>query len=545
MNLLLPALILVPLLTGLLLLGLRGSASAAVSLSRLGAALTLLLSIALVSSVYPASPVDNGAAGSIQMQLHYPLSWMKLSLPLNVGGHPVAWEFSLGADGISAMLVLLTGIVGFFTVWLAGNQIKTALASYTALLLLTIAMLMGVFLAQELVSFYIFFEAVLIPLMFLISGWGNGGKPQLAARRFLLYTLVGSIPMVLGLLLVAIGPLSQGLPPSISLVELSKAAARASAEGGPASIRETCALWLLILGLGIKTAILPLHTWLPLTYSSAHPNTTSLLASVVAKLGLYGMLRLVIPLLPTALATEAQLVLGTLGVAAIVYGALIALSKDDLREVLAFGSLSHVGFITMGLMSLTQEGLAGATIQMFNHGIITAAMFWILSMLEERLGPLSLREDNRGLAVRYPRLAVMLIFFILAGAGLPGLNGFVGELLAMSGMMRVSGLLVAFAVLGTIFGAWYGLRLVQRLLFGSDGSKHGTSSHPMAERDLNGSESLGLVAVALLCVAIGCYPNGALRLFLSDTDRLAIAVEPVSKSVHPQMDVLVSPTPVP
>jgi NADH-quinone oxidoreductase subunit M len=297
---------------------------------------------------------------------------------------------------------------------------------------------------------------------------------------------------------------------------------------------------LLLLGFGIKLAILPLHTWLPTTYAAAHPNTTSLIASVVAKLGLYGILRIVIPLTPAPLSYEAQMVIGTLGAIAIVYGAMIALTKDNLRHVLAYSSLSHVGFITLGLMSLTKEGLGGAALQMFNHGLITAAMFWILSMLEERRGTISLANEDRGMAAQYPKLAVLLVFFTLAGAGLPGLNGFVGELLTMTGMMRVCGTLVAIAVLGTVLGAWYGLKIVQRLLFGSNGHTVDLHHHPKGAMDLAQREWLPLVAVAFLCLYIGLFPMRTMKLFQPDTDRLATWVEPVSKQAHPKMDVLAS-----
>jgi NADH-quinone oxidoreductase subunit M len=268
-----------------------------------------------------------------------------------------------------------------------------------------------------------------------------------------------------------------------------------------------------------------------------------LIGSVVAKLGLYGLIRIVIPLTPAALSTEAQLLVGTLGAVAIVYGALIALTKNSMRHVLAYSSISHVGFITMGLMSLTREGLGGATLQMFNHGLITASMFWILAMLEQRRGAISLALEDRGMAAQYPKLAVLLVFFVLAGAGLPGLNSFVGELLTMSGMMRVSGSIVAIAVLGTLLGAWYGLRIVQRLLFGSQGVHVDSHQHPEGNRDLQPIEWGSLVAIAILCLYVGLFPARSMRLFQTDTDRLAKVVEPVSKQAHPSMDQLAATQP--
>lgn len=542
MNILIPLLILVPLASALVIFFSGSRTKAMAPFGVLAAMLTLLLSIGLCFQVYQApantSELPEVSQSTIEPKVTFATDSLRFVLPISVGGQPIDWQLSFGADGISAMLVLLTGIVGFFTIWLATTQIKSRTETYIALMLVSISMLMGVFLSMDLVSFYIFFEAVLIPLILLIHGWGDGKNPQGASKRFLLFTLAGSIPMVVGLISLAMSPLTHGQPSTVAFSELSKFATQAVGSGVPIGTKDTWALWLLILGFGIKLAILPLHTWLPMTYAAAHPNTTSLIASVVAKLGLYGILRIVIPLSPVALSIEAQIIVGTLGAIVIVYGALIALTKDNLREVLAYSSLSHVGFITLGLMSLTKEGLGGATLQMFNHGLITAAMFWILSMLEQRHGSISLKSEDRGLAAHYPKLAVLLVFFTLAGAGLPGLNGFVGELLTMSGMMRVCATLVAIAVLGTVLGAWYGLRIVQRLLFGSDGHRFQTSDRPLSGVDLKFGEWMPLVSVAFLCLYIGLFPMRTMKLFQPETDRLARLVEPVSKQTHRDMDTL-------
>jgi NADH-quinone oxidoreductase subunit M len=542
MNILIPLLILVPLACALVIFLSGPRAKAMASFGILAAVLTLLLSIGLCFQVYQVPSRLSGLPGTLEPTIEPKVAFvsenLRFVLPISVSGQPIDWQLSYGADGVSALMVLLTGIIGLFTIWLAYYQIKTRTETYIALMLVTISMLMGVFLSMDLVSFYIFFEAVLIPLILLIHGWGDGKNPQAASKRFLLFTLAGSIPMVVGLISLAMSPLVGGQPSTVAFSELSKIASQTVASGIPIGSRDTWAVWLLLLGFGIKLAILPLHTWLPMTYAAAHPNTTSLIASVVAKLGLYGILRIVIPLTPVALSIEAQMLIGTLGAIVIVYGALVALSKDNLREVLAFSSLSHVGFITLGLMSLSREGLGGAALQMFNHGLITAAMFWILSMLEQRHGPISLASQDRGLAARYPKLAVLLVFFTLAGAGLPGLNGFVGELLTMSGMMRVCATLVAIAVLGTVLGAWYGLRIVQRLLFGSDGPRIDPQNRPLAGMDLSPKEWLPLVTVGVLCLYIGLFPMRTMKLFQPDTDRLARLVEPVSKQAHRDMDTL-------
>jgi len=553
MNYLLPLLILTPLATGIAILLSGGKNKSLVPLGIAGALLTLVLSAWLTSVVHEAERTSDVAG--VSPRVVFAPEAMRFSLPIASGNYPIEWQLAFGADGISAMLVFLTGIVGFITILLASRQIQTRLPQYIALLLLSMSMLIGVFLAMDLVSFYVFFEAVLIPLVLLINGWGNGQAPWAASKKFLLFTLAGSIPMVIGLIGLAMSPVnmesgSLSRPSTISLMELSQYASEAALSGSPwnAGTHGTWILWLLMLGFGIKLAILPLHSWLPTTYAAAHPNTTAMIAAVVAKLGLYGILRIVIPLTPVTLAEQAQLLFGALGSIAIVYGALVALTQTDLRSVLAYSSLSHVGFITVGLMSLTSEGLAGATLQMFNHGLITASMFWILSMLEQRRGRIQLSVEDQGMAAHYPKLAVLLIFFVLAGAGLPGLNGFVGEYLAMSGMMRVSWTIVAIAVLGTVLGAWYGLRIVQRLLFG--GERHGHAHHHAHHEhrhaghtegkhgDLTPVEWVPLASVALLCLMIGLFPQRNMELFIADTDRLAKLVEPVAKRAHPNIDTL-------
>jgi NADH-quinone oxidoreductase subunit M len=280
----------------------------------LAAVLTLLLSIGLCFQVYQVPSRLSGLPGTLEPTIEPKVAFvsenLRFVLPISVSGQPIDWQLSYGADGVSALMVLLTGIIGLFTIWLAYYQIKTRTETYIALMLVTISMLMGVFLSMDLVSFYIFFEAVLIPLILLIHGWGDGKNPQAASKRFLLFTLAGSIPMVVGLISLAMSPLVGGQPSTVAFSELSKIASQTVASGIPIGSRDTWAVWLLLLGFGIKLAILPLHTWLPMTYAAAHPNTTSLIASVVAKLGLYGILRIVIPLTPVALSIEAQMLIG-------------------------------------------------------------------------------------------------------------------------------------------------------------------------------------------------------------------------------------------
>ncbi len=552
MTFIIPLLILVPLVVGLGIFLAGSKGNALVGLAVGAAAVVLALSLLLVGQVYTSSvPNVSQSNSTILPRLVYEPGWLQIHLPVSVARHPVRWQLQFGADGIGALLVLLTGIVGLVTMSLATIQIKERLHQYLALMLIAQSMLLGVFLSMDLLSFYLFFEAVLLPLVLLINGWGNRAESLNASRKFLLYTLVGSVPMVLGLIGLALNSATTDRASTVSLQELSSIALQAqqaaigSATGESASavnliaLKEQWIVWLLLLGFGIKLAILPLHTWLPTTYAVAHPNTTAFIASVVAKLGVFGIIRIVIPLTPIALSSYAQMLFGGLGALAIVYGAMVALSQSDLRRVLAYSSLSHVGFITLGLMSMNTEGLTGAAIQMFNHGIITCGMFLMLAMLEQRRGTISLDQQDCGLAAIYPRLGVMMVFFTLAGAGLPGLNGFVGEVLAMSGMIRVSGLFAGVAVLGTVLGAWYGLRIVQRLLFGSDGKSQYKVSVGLTG-DIEFKEFLPLVAMAAVCLFIGVQPQATIQLIEKDIARISSISEPSSKAIHSEIDQLVA-----
>lgn len=550
MTLLIPLLILLPLFVGIgiFLVGNKGESMVGLALGASG----LVLGLSLLLLYQVNGVVEAGASikdSTIQARVSFAPEWLQIRLPVSVGGHPVRWQLQFGSDGIGALMVLLTGIVGFATMLMATVQIKEKLASYLAMMLITQSMLLGVFLSMDLLSFYLFFEAVLLPLILLINGWGNKAESLRVSRKFLLYTLVGSVPMVLGLIGIALQSDTPERASTVSLEMLSaianqnqQVALEAAANGDKNAIpmlteKNGWIVLLLLLGFGIKLAILPLHTWLPTTYATAHPNTTALIASVVAKLGVFGILRIVIPLTPLSLSTTGQMLFGGLGALAIVYGAMVALSQSDLRKVLAYSSISHVGFITLGLMSMNSEGLAGATIQMFNHGIITCGMFLLLAMLEQRQGAISMDVQDQGFASLYPKLSVMLIFFTLAGAGLPGLNGFVGELLAMTGMLRVSGLFVAIAVLGTVLGAWYGLRIVQRVLFGSSGNTKPKTSLFVAG-DLSLREFVPLLLMGGVCLYIGLRPQDSIQLFDNDLKRIVGVSEPSSRAIHPEIDTL-------
>jgi NADH-quinone oxidoreductase subunit M len=427
-------------------------------------------------------------------------------------------QIALGADSLGAAMVLLTAIIGWTSLTVATQHVTKNFTSYAGWIMLAQAGLMIVFLAMDILLFYIGFELAILPLLVLIAGWGEEDSPRVA-KRFVLFTLAGSIPLVLAL----VGIIWLYSTPGSITTLFSELSLRAAA--GTATLEQQQWIFgLLIFGLGIKMALIPLHTWLPDTYRAATPTTSALLAAVVLKMGLFGFLRLAIPMLPAATDHYGVVVLGSLGVLAIVYGGLSALAQRDLRLLLAYSSLSHVGFITLGLFSLTREGVAGAALQMFNHGITTAAMFLLAGCLIQRSGTAMIQGLGPGLASVYPRLAILTIFFLMAGAGMPGANNFVGELLALSGMLSVSPFLAGVAILGILLGAWYSLRLAKDVLFGTASSKSTPRQKPNLF-DLSLAEWLPLSVLVAITLLIGLWPQVAIESIQMDTNRLVQVYE--------------------
>jgi NADH-quinone oxidoreductase subunit M len=413
-------------------------------------------------------------------------------------------------------MVLLTSLVTLAAIMFACSTIHERFASYAGWLLLSQAGLLIVFLSMDLLLFYLGFELALLPLLVLIARWSDGDG-RAVGRRFVLFTLAGSIPMVVALIGI-VKVYSTNAAPSLLLSELSRRAFQSGVSGS--MVDQAWIFWMLFLGLGIKVAILPLHTWLPSTYRTAHPTTTALLAAVVLKLGFFGFFRLALPLVPVATNFYGPMILGLLGALAIVYGAMAALAQSDIRLILAYSSLSHAGFISLGMFSLNEEGMVGAALQMFNHGITTAALFLLAGAVIARVGTGEIKTFERGLAAVYPLLGCLFLFFTFAGAGMPGLNNFVGELLTLSGMMSRRPVLAIVGVLGVVLGAWYGLRLARQLMFGSQvtGSKQ---VKLRSEQDLHSHETITLAALASLSLALGCYPQAAVNFIKPDLVPLA------------------------
>jgi NADH-quinone oxidoreductase subunit M len=509
---------------------LKGMAGLSSNVALVAGLLTLLVAILVAIQAWK-TPEGTDPTQPIVPRMTYQPQWMSMKFAL-AGERVLDWRPELGVDGPGVLMVLLASIMGVGVLVATMGGLKDRRGEFMGLVLLSMSGLLGVFASMDLLLFYICFEAALIPLVLLIARWGERHEGWGAAKVFLLYTLAGSIPMVVGIagLLWSAAPdrdATASIPAMASwTMERSVSLSNPSATA-LASQRDGWIFALLMLGFGIKMAILPLHTWLPRTYRATHPLAAALLAAVVLKLGLFGFLRVCLPLTPLACMQYGPLVIGSLASIAIVYGALCALAQRDLRLVLAYSSLSHVGFITLGMFALNAEGIGGATLQMVNHGLTTGAMFLLAAAIIRRRQSADLKQDFSGMATTYPRLGALMVFFTLAGVGLPGLNNFVGELMALVGMVQRSICLTVIASLGIVLGAWYALRLSQRVLFGP------IESVSSPQRDVGGWELAAVLPIVVLCITIGVRPMWAYGAIERDVNAIANSYKQLAGKLTP------------
>jgi NADH-quinone oxidoreductase subunit M len=427
-------------------------------------------------------------------------------------------RFALGLDGISLWLFGLTSLLMLTAVFSSWESVKDRAATHYGLLLAVQASLLGLFASLDVVLFYTFFEFTLIPLFFLIGLYGGPDRRR-ASVTFFLYTLAGSLLTLLGVIaLVAIH--YQHTPNHIltfSIPELTEGlkhlnwdewtAPRAWSDwraGKPFwSSPQVLVFLLLFAGFAIKIPLFPFHTWQPLTYVEAPMAGTILLAGVVGKIGTYGFLRFNMAMTPIGSQALAPL-MGTLAVISILYGALAALAQVDVKRLIAYSSMSHLGFIVLGMFSLNATGMDGAVIQMFNHGLTTGALFACVGLVQERYQSKDM-EELGGLWNRQPLWAFFIILASLASAGLPGLNGFIGEFPILLGMFRSNPTLGVLASLGMILGAYYLLVMLQKFVFGPLRVPSGQSNGEA--RPVAWYEIAGLTPLMVLIVLIGIVPK--------------------------------------
>jgi NADH-quinone oxidoreductase subunit M len=429
-----------------------------------------------------------------------------------------AVRFDIGLDGLNVWLVALTSLLMFSAVLVSWNVITERVNEYYAWLLALQTVMTGVFLSFDILLFYVFFELTLVPLFFLIGIWG-GPQRQRAASKFFIYTLTGSVFTMLGVLGIVVAVKQAGGLLTFSIPTLLQEVGKIADGPGKESFRTVQVLAFLAMtaGFAIKVPLVPVHTWLPHAHVEAPTAGSVILAGVLLKLGTYGFLRLCLPLTPDAAVAIGPPLLGTLAVIGIVYGAFCALAQEDIKKLVAYSSVSHLGYCVLGLFALNAAGIGGSLLQMVNHGLSTGALFLLVGMLYERYHTRKI-SDYGGMARRLKLLAVFMVIACLSSAGLPGLNGFVGEALVLAGAFDMRDVhmhgptLAAVAATGVVLGAWYLFTLLRRVFFGA--LKEPTLHVHGPVRDLDVRELAALVPVVAMFVVIGVFP----QLFLKTAE---------------------------
>ncbi|PAP77641.1 complex I subunit 4 family protein [Rubrivirga marina] len=457
-------------------------------------------------------------------------------------------SYFVGIDGLNLLLILLTTLLGPIIVLSSWTYIGKAHKGYYALMLLLETGVLGVFAAFDVFLFYIFFEITLIPMVFIIGIWG-GEERVYAAIKFVIYTLVGSLLMLVGVLWIGFeaGDAVNGGVFTTDWYKLVQF-------GMPLGLQYAM-FGLFALAFAIKVPLFPLHTWLPDAHTQAPTGGSVALAGVLLKMGTYGLLRFVIPFFPNA-SERMAMPIAILAVIGIVYGALVAFAQTDVKKLVAYSSVSHLGFVVLGVFAFDTIAVQGSLIQMVNHGISTGALFLIIGMMYERRHTRAM-ADYGGIAQTVPILTFFMLFSVFASAGLPGLNGFVGEFMILLGSWNSptvgNPVLIAVATTGVIFAAVYLLWMVYRTFFGEVTNEANTTM-----KDLNGREIGLLVPLAALMLILGFWPSPflaqserAVRSLLETSELKAAAVadaapdEVVVVPVAWPDDVALTPPPAP
>ncbi|HUP55747.1 MAG TPA: NADH-quinone oxidoreductase subunit M, partial [Methylomirabilota bacterium] len=414
-------------------------------------------------------------------------------------------QFKLGVDGLSAALVVLATTLTWISILASWTPIQTRIKEYMVSFLILEVGMIGVFLAVDLFLFYIFWEIVLVPMYLIIGIWGGANRIY-ATIKFVLYTLVGSLLMLVAIL--ATGFAYQSATGSwLGAFDYENLRAFA-ATGGFAPALQIGAFLAFFLAFAIKVPMFPFHTWLPDAHTEAPTAGSVILAAIMLKLGAYGLIRFAVPLFPDAALTFAPVII-VLSLIGIIYGAIVALVQPDLKRLVAFSSVSHMGFVTLGLFVFTEQGVQGSILQMINHGLITGGLFLLVGVFYERTHDRTIAKMG-GLAARMPVWAAVFGFFVFASGGLPGLSGFVGEFLTLVGTFAVSPAAAAVAAFVMILAAGYLLFMYGRIIFGEVSEFLTGLGHHLT--DMTAIEVLTLVPLATLIVVFGVQPGLLLKL---------------------------------
>ena len=444
----------------------------------------------------------------------------------------VGVQYIFGVDGFSVLLILLTTLLGFISVYSSFTAISDRQKEYYVFLLLLQTGMLGVFMALDFILFYVFWEVMLVPMYFLIGVWG-GPRRLYAAIKFFLYTLVGSLLMLIGILALyfynANGLAAIGLPGLGNVATFEVPVLYQIAPMIPAGLQ----FWVFLaffVGFAIKVPMFPFHTWLPDAHVEAPTAGSVILAGVLLKMGTYGFVRFSLPLLPDA-TVKAVWWVGLLSIIAIVYGALVAMAQKDMKKLVAYSSVSHMGFVMLGMFALNHTGLAGSILQMLNHGISTGALFLLVGIIYERRHNRMIAEYG-GIAKVMPVYATFFLIITMSSIGLPTLNGFIGEFTILIGAFHHSWVWALFAASGIVLGAAYMLWMYQRVFFGEL-----TNEKNKDLKDLNLREQWTLIPLIIIAFWIGLYPKPFFRIMEPTVtralERVAVAMpEEASAAAH-------------
>ena len=494
---------------------------------------TIVTFLPLVGALVVAATPANRPNAARYVALGFALATWVVSLVLLAGFNPddpgfqfnqtVPWipafgiAYAVGVDGLSAVLVVLTTTLTWISILASFGPIQHRVKEYMVAFLVLEVGMTGVFVARDLFLFYIFWELVLVPMYLIIGIWGGANRIY-ATIKFVLYTLVGSLLMLVAILAVAyIYQSSTGSWTNAFDLQTLTAFAGTGAFGGTFGL---LAFGAFFLAFAIKVPMFPFHTWLPDAHVEAPTAGSVILAGVLLKLGAYGFIRFAVPLFPEAAHSWAPVII-VLSLIGIIYGAIVALVQPDLKKLVAYSSVSHMGFVTLGIFVFQEQGLQGAILQMINHGLITGALFLLVGVIYERTHDRTIAKMG-GLGSATPVYAAAFGFFVFASVGLPGLSGFVGEFLTLVGTFQQSYLAAAIATFVMIFAAGYLLWMFQRVAFGELSEFLRGLGHHLT--DLRPVEALTLVPLGALVVVFGLFPGLLLDLIQGPVEQTLNAV---------------------